>query len=406
MVNRSTLGLLVLVLGCSKTTSPGTSVHATDADASTPCSSGQCLDGTGAFEEVRLETGAGLGISPIWAKFGDLDGDGFLDLAVTSSHGVDSELQLSTLLTTLHGDGHGGFEKARGPFEFTTGSLEPVVGRFDADLRSDVLMGGAVGISDSDGGLQRLIAMEFRNGSYFWGSIDGDDYTDFVVISDSVLVGVGRGDGTFDGPFESQQNVLYLDHVKVIDIDGDGASDLIGVFDPNVGDSRENGATNMFVRVLLGDGTGHFGAPQDLEVAEGVDHFDVADFNNDGSKDIVLARKDGVIDLRLRRREGWQTARILVAGDSNHRGAPVVVADVDGDGKADIVRFDEGSQQLVALVGVGDGSFLARSPFLSTLPRLNPYSLAAADVNGDGKDDIVAVDTQFEGQIALWLSHH
>jgi hypothetical protein len=274
------------------------------------------------------------------------------------------------------------------------------------------LMGGAVGISDTDGGLQRLAAMPFRNGAYFWGDIDGNGYADFVVISETVLAGIGIGDGTFEGPIESSQNVLRLDRVRLVDIDGDGASDIIGLYQANAIDTAGGGSIETMVRLLLGDGAGYFGAPEDLSITEGAAYFDIADFDGDGLKDLILGRRDGALDLRLRAHDGWQTARIVATEDRrlypNHYGDPLVIADINGDGIADIVsaiRFGQSPQQLVALVGAGDGSFVPRQLFPSALPEMSPYSLSAGDVNQDGKDDILAVDTQLDGQISLWLSH-
>ncbi len=62
------------------------------------------------------------------------------------------------------------------------------------------------------------------------------------------------------------------------------------------------------------------------------------------------------------------------------------VADVNGDGKLDIVAENAGSNSVSVLLGNGDGTF---KPAVSYATDGNPWSLQVGDVNGDGKLDIV-----------------
>ena len=67
----------------------------------------------------------------------------------------------------------------------------------------------------------------------------------------------------------------------------------------------------------------------------------------------------------------------------------VAAADVNGDGKPDLIAVNAGDNTLTVLTNNGTGGFVpASSPPAGTYP----LALVAADVNGDGKPDLIAVN--------------
>ncbi|MEI7840107.1 MAG: VCBS repeat-containing protein, partial [Methylococcaceae bacterium] len=64
----------------------------------------------------------------------------------------------------------------------------------------------------------------------------------------------------------------------------------------------------------------------------------------------------------------------------------VSVADVNGDGNADVVTANVDSNNVSLLLGDGRGNFDAQTTFAVVT---NPYSVSVADVNGDGNADVV-----------------
>ena len=67
----------------------------------------------------------------------------------------------------------------------------------------------------------------------------------------------------------------------------------------------------------------------------------------------------------------------------------MALADVNGDGKPDIVVAIIGSNTVGVLLGNGNGTFQDQQAFAT---GVNPSSVALGDVNGDGKPDLVVTN--------------
>ena len=67
----------------------------------------------------------------------------------------------------------------------------------------------------------------------------------------------------------------------------------------------------------------------------------------------------------------------------------MAVADLNGDGKPDLVVANGSSNSVSVLLGNGNGTFQTQSTYRH---RLDPDSVAVADVNGDGKPDLVVAN--------------
>lgn len=186
-----------------------------------------------------------------------------------------------------------------------------------------------------------------------------------------------------------------IGRVVVADVNGDGVPDLITPI-PAPAD----------VSVALGCGDGTFGMPQFLDA--GFDVGDdsgalpiavaVADVNGDGKLDIITANagfdtKGGVlfgkgigsITILLENGDGtFQKAALTLAVGD----APVAlaIADVNDDTQLDIITANAGSHDVTVLLGNGDGSF--QSP-LSFVVGTRPVAVGVDDVNDDGKRDII-----------------
>jgi FG-GAP-like repeat/Cep192 domain 4 len=188
--------------------------------------------------------------------------------------------------------------------------------------------------------------------------------------------------------------------VAIGDLNGDGKPELVVASCANT-----NCTGNGLVSVLLGNGDGTFktavtyssGAQSPKSVA-------IADVNGDGKPDLVVANlcanpcvADGSVGVMLGNGDG--TFQAVVTYDAGGLDTvSVTVADMNGDGKPDIVAANfctaspcsalGGAGSVSVLLGNGDGTFQAAVTYSAGGPAL---SVTVGDLNGDGKPDVAVL---------------
>jgi uncharacterized repeat protein (TIGR01451 family) len=174
------------------------------------------------------------------------------------------------------------------------------------------------------------------------------------------------------------------------DFNGDGKADLV------TADSNSGGG----VSVLLGNGDGTF--RQSVSYPAGTGNFTsgvVGDFNGDGKTDVIVAGT-GIYLLRGNG-DGTFQAAVLLSPTANYSYGIWAGADVNGDGKLDLVG-GVGST-IIIFMGNGDGTFQAPM----TVPFNGPSfsSGAVADMNVDGKPDLILFNTSYNGGATVLLGN-
>ena len=261
------------------------------------------------------------------------------------------------------------------------------------------------------------------------GDVNGDGKADVVVLSDyldfvyepvftTTDITVQRtylsaGDGTLITPATDYEfsygNFLQpaIYQAQLADMNGDGKLDLISVMAP---DDQPPFTT---IQVQLGNGDGTFAplaadaldtAVTSIPVYNGIGNLTIADVNGDGHPDAILGVNNGsdpgAVYVALNKGDGTLgPANPVIQQISAPLLASINVADVNGDGKADMLVYSLGALSVYA--GNGDGTFQAAP--LSQYITGYTYGLrpAPADFSGDGKVDIVDVDST-QNKIALF----
>src|SRR6266581_3585263 len=220
------------------------------------------------------------------------------------------------------------------------------------------------------------------------GDFNGDGKLDLAVTdysNNNVSVLLGNGDGTFQAPRTFPVGI-HPAQVAVGDFNGDGKPDLV-----------VSNVDSNTISVLLGNGDGTFQAAQSLPVGLNPWYFALGDFNSDGILDLAVA--DYGCSQECHPSPSNTVLVLLGNGDGTFRPAPnltvgngpagVAVADLNGDGKPDLVVPNFDSNSISVLLGNGDGTFQAAQNYLVDSA---PVFVAVGDLNGDGKPDLAVAD--------------
>ncbi len=220
---------------------------------------------------------------------------------------------------------------------------------------------------------------------------DNDGRLDLVVLGGGrVLVLHGRGDGQFDVSSSVAAGEDPVD-LAVADLDGDGFRDL----------AVANHTTN-YVTLLFGTPGGGFELRAHSRVRVDVSPHPHAvrlqDIDADGHADLFVDDRTPE-SIRLFRGVGdgtFSEGTIIEVGGDPYRG--MTLADLDSDGRLDLVTPNP--DHISVLIGDGSGGFIQN---VVLRPEFNPFSVAAADLDGDGFADLAAASGEGVGALAIWL---
>ena len=273
------------------------------------------------------------GLNPSEIAIGDLNGDGFADLAITL-HG-STTLQDGQLAVLLN-DGQGGFGQ---PQVYTTG-LNPngvVIADFNKDGYNDVAVvnygyeynnvspypGSAMIFEGSATGaliLSQTVKLGPQAGLLTVGDFNGDGYPDLAI---NVINGNDQRPGVFtvlwndQGRFDRVTNWPaqgYNAGISAGDFNQDGYVDL-AVTSLDTGD----------VVIYFNDGNGEFVPSEKIFVPDGSANTVVGDFNGDGRLDLAAINVGNAAVTVFYNDETRPTVSLASAPNPSQTGSPVTL---------------------------------------------------------------------------------
>jgi len=139
-----------------------------------------------------------------------------------------------------------------------------------------------------------------------------------------------------------------------------------------------------------------------IPVGKGPKWISVADVNHDGKPDIVVANADsGTVSVLLGSGSGQFHEAAGSPFPAGHLPNDISIADMNGDGNVDLVIANHQSPYITILLGDGKGSFRSSpgSP-VDAHSTPHPHGVAVADFNRDGRPDVVT-DSWGTNQVEL-----
>jgi len=212
--------------------------------------------------------------------------------------------------------------------------------------------------------------------------VNGDGAID--LISSGGLVLTNNGHGVF-GTNSIFSPSFGFGSIAVADVNGDGNLDLIG--------TSGGGGTPFTLTVLTNNGNGTFSSNATLRVGSPPQWVVTADINGDGKLDLICRETN---ELTVFTKDGsgvfgYNATLSVGTGYGN-----VLAVDINGDGKPDLITADGGgpisvltNSTLTVLTNNGSGIFVDGATVNVGTPA---YRVVAADLTGSGRPDLITLN--------------
>ncbi len=379
--------------------------------------------GSQLFTEASHSDGDGSGVNTYPTLSGDINGDGKTDLIFVGQNWNGNGLNIRTKVS----NGDGSFTHHYQILGDGSGVHQhpTLTGDVNGDGKTDLIFifqhwnGSGLTIrtkfSNGDGTYSNVTAaLGDGSGVHEYptlaGDINGDGKTDLVFIfnstNDGLVVRTKMSNG--DGTFVEYQDILgdgngVHEYPTLIgDVNGDGKSDLIFIFNSN-----NDGLT---IRTKMSNGDGTYTEYQNiLHDGDGVHTYPTlaGDVNGDGMTDLIFVGQNwsgaGLnIRTKMSNGDGTFSEYYEVLGDGSMvHSYPTLIGDVDGDGKSDLIFVGQDWKGCGLNIRVklsnGDGTWCSDFQTLGDGAGVHNRTTITGDANGDGKTDVLFVFQHWDG---------
>lgn len=306
----------------------------------------------------------------------DFNNDGLEDMATATPNGI----------AYFPGNGSGAFGWQSFTFMMTGQAVDIATGDFNLNGEPDLVLATTSGLqvvtSNGNGaffqGSNLLIGTSFN--SVATGDVNGDGRTDAVATianASQVVVFIHNGMGL--APGLTFPTGMGAQDVKLALVDNGPTLDVV------------TANSSSSVSVLLGTGTGSFGAPATTAVPSTAHAVDVANLNGDAFPDLAVANFPVMGSSGVTVLIGNGTGSFLSLGTFAAGSQPrdVTLADVDADGRVDAVVANLNSDSVSILLGTGSGSLGTPTNYVV---NDGPWAVIATDLNGSGTIDVATAN--------------
>jgi hypothetical protein len=341
------------------------------------------------------------GSQPVAVAIGDVNGDGRNDVVMTTTFYFDPENDYHIFVFLQNSSGElNPPTKYPTNSSYTNGSESIDIGDVNHDGRADVVVGNSrsnieVFLQNAAGRLNPGISYPTVNStSIKIADLNSDGLLDVVGIgwgTNTLDVLLQNSGGTLNSPATYSVTHGGYDEVDVGDVNNDGLTDIIVMsgqgLSPNFG-------------VLLQQANGTFSGPVYYQLGEDelTQGVAIGDVNGDNLRDVVVTYggnwPSSKIGVFLQNATG--ILRPAISYDSYDIPEPVVIADVNNDGRQDVILAHGGWQALGVYLQGTNGSLLPEELYpLPYATHYNPQGLAVGDINDDGRNDVVIADYNY-----------
>lgn len=331
------------------------------------------------------------GQRPSGVAMADFDGDGDIDLAVTSDNLDKIEVfsntngSLALLATYFTGAGTGADDLAASDIDGDGDTDLVVVLKNINSVRTYINTGGVFAPGAT-------VSVGAEPVDLTWGDIDGDGDDDFATAN--------RDGASFT---VLTNNTGSLSAVSFAG-GGEPRSTAIGDFTGDgVADVAVSDHDNRIVNVH--SGAAGYAVVQGLPVnpIARPDGLVAADLNGDGLLDLAAAVSDdflNVASIWLNTGAGMGARNDVLSGGSNVGG--IAAADLDGDGDIDLATSHQDSNSMSTLENTGAGVFAAG---IVSPTSARPGNIAFGDIDGNGGLDI-AISNRDANNLSIYMNQN